>query len=70
MIRSGVDIQTVGRIVGHSNSTMTMHYAHGDPEAIKKAIFELNKAFESVRFLAFGQYPVTKLWGNHAMPIL
>jgi integrase len=47
MIRSGIDIQTVGTIVGHSNSTMTMHYAHGDPEAIKKAIFELDKAFES-----------------------
>jgi integrase len=46
MIRSGVDIQTVGTIVGHSNSTMTMHYAHGDPEAIKKAILELDRTFE------------------------
>jgi integrase/recombinase XerC len=45
MLRSGVDIQTIGAIVGHSNSTMTMHYARGDSEAKKNAILELEKRF-------------------------
>jgi integrase len=46
MIREGIDLQTVGVIVGHSNSTMTMHYAHSDLEAVKQAILVLDKKFE------------------------
>lgn len=47
MLRSGVDIHTVGSIVGHSNSTMTMHYARGNADARKQAILELEKRFDN-----------------------
>jgi integrase len=45
MLKLGVDLQTIGEIAGHSNSTMTMHYAHGDPEAKKQAVFGLDQQF-------------------------
>jgi integrase len=46
MLSSGVDIQTVGAIVGHSDKTMTMHYAHTTPEAMKDAIIELDNRLD------------------------
>jgi len=38
MVREGVDLVTVSKILGHSSIQMTMRYAHPTPEAMKKAV--------------------------------
>ena len=38
MVREGVDLVTVSKILGHSSIQMTMRYAHPSPENLKRAV--------------------------------
>jgi site-specific recombinase XerD len=41
LTRDGVDIVTVKELLGHSNITTTMRYAHSNDEAKRKAVSRL-----------------------------
>lgn len=37
LLQSGVDLKTVGRMAGHSDSRMTLYYTHSNPELVQRA---------------------------------
>ncbi len=37
MLQSGVDLATVGAMLGHSDKTMTLHYSHATHESLRRA---------------------------------
>jgi len=46
MVRKGIDLVTVSKILGHSSIIMTMRYAHPTPENMKLAINSLGEILE------------------------
>lgn len=53
MVKSGIDLKTIGSITGHSDTSMTLRYAHTGYEEIRKAqaVLELNRGgseFENI----------------------
>lgn len=46
MVRKGIDLVTVSKILGHSSIIMTMRYAHPTPENMKLAINTLGEILE------------------------
>ena len=46
MIRAGVDLVTVSKILGHATIQMTMRYVHASPENMKKAVDILGAMIE------------------------
>jgi integrase len=49
MVRKGIDLVTVSKILGHSSIIMTMRYAHATPENMKIAINSLGEILEGGR---------------------
>lgn len=49
MVRKGIDLVTVSKILGHSSIIMTMRYAHPTPENMKLAINSLGEILEGPR---------------------
>jgi len=49
MIEAGIDLVTVSKILGHSNISMTMRYAHPTPENMQRAVEVLAEAFKKPR---------------------
>jgi integrase len=47
MVRKGIDLVTVSKILGHSSIIMTMRYAHPTPENMKLAVNSLGEILES-----------------------
>ena len=43
LVLSGVDLATVSKLLGHSTIQMTMRYSHPTPEALKNAVYKLDK---------------------------
>jgi integrase len=46
MVRRGIDLVTVSKILGHSSIIMTMRYAHSTPENMRLAIDSLGEILE------------------------
>jgi len=46
MVRNGIDLVTISKILGHSTIEMTMRYAHPTPEDMQRAVDELGEIFE------------------------
>ena len=49
MLQAGVDLKTVGAILGHSDQYMTMHYAHATAESRYAAVASLGDDYFGVR---------------------
>jgi len=49
MLQSGIDLKTVGAILGHSDQYMTMHYAHATAESRYAAVASLGEEYFGVR---------------------
>lgn len=47
LVMSGVDLRTVGKILGHKSYAMTMRYSHLSPEYLKEATERLGAHFAS-----------------------
>lgn len=45
MVRNGIDLVTVSKILGHSSIQMTMRYAHPTPENMQRAVDSLGSIF-------------------------
>jgi len=43
LVLSGVDLATVSKLLGHSSIQRTMRYAHPTPEALKSAVYKLDR---------------------------
>jgi integrase len=46
LVMAGIDLPTVQKLMGHSNITTTMIYAHLAPDHLKSAMHRLNSRFE------------------------
>jgi site-specific recombinase XerD len=45
MVMAGVDMKTVGKIIGHTTTTTTERYSHLTPEHMRGAIEKLSAAY-------------------------
>jgi integrase len=49
MIKAGVDLLTVSKILGHASIQMTMRYAHATPENMRRAVERLAEVLDPTR---------------------
>lgn len=61
MVRKGIDLVTVSKILGHSSIIMTMRYAHSTPENMRLAVDSLGEILEGSRVTQENQEKLVKI---------